>query len=232
MKKINIAIDGFASCGKSTLAKAIAAHFHYKYVDTGSMYRALALYAVRQNWLNEDGSINAQKLEKNIQDIEVDFDYNPDVKKSEVFLNGEPVEQFIRTIEIGNHASAISQLRFVRNKLQKLQKKIASKRGVVMDGRDIGTVIMPDAELKIFMTANPTIRGERRMLELREKGIESTLDEVIEAQAIRDFDDLTRKEDPLKQAEDAIVLDNSNLTEEEQFLHVIELVNSTRHSYS
>lgn len=232
MKKINIAIDGFASCGKSTLAKAIASYFHYKYVDTGSMYRALALHAIRSGWLNDDNTINATKLEKNIGDIEVDFDYNPDTKKSEVFLNNEPVENFIRTIEIGNYASAISQLRFVRNKLQKLQKKIASKRGVVMDGRDIGTVIMPDAELKIFMTANPTVRGERRLLELKEKGIESTLEDVIEAQAIRDFDDLTRKEDPLKQADDAIIIDNSNMTEEQQFQYVIELVNNTRHSYS
>ena len=224
MSKVNIAIDGFSSCGKSTIAKELAALLQYKYIDTGAMYRALALFAVRRGLLTEEGNIDIHLLESVISEAEVDFHFNGETGKSEVFLNDEPVEPFIRTLLLGNLASTISKYRFVRNKLQKLQKKIGLQKGVIMDGRDIGTVIMPHAELKIFMIADPEVRAERRMLELGEKGSEVTKEEVMEMQKIRDHEDLTREEDPLKRADDAIVLDNSYMTKEQQLNYVIELV--------
>lgn len=224
MRKVNIAIDGFSSCGKSTIAKELADLLHYKYIDTGAMYRALALFAVRNQLLNPDNTIDIQQLEEKIGLADVDFHRNKDTGKSEVFLNDEAVEPFIRTLELGNLASTISKYRFVRNKLQKLQKKIGQQKGVIMDGRDIGTVIMPHAELKIFMIADPEIRAERRMLELAEKGTIISREEVMELQRIRDHEDLTREEDPLKRAEDAIVLDNSYMSKEQQLNYVIELV--------
>jgi len=230
MPKINIAIDGFSSCGKSTIAKELAALLHYKYIDTGAMYRALALFAVRKNLMNPEGGIDIHLLEREIQHADVDFHLNKATGKSEVFLNDEAVEPYIRTLELGNLASAISKYRFVRNKLQKLQKKIGLQKGVIMDGRDIGTVIMPQAELKIFMLADPEIRAERRMLELADKGTVIAKEEVMEMQKIRDHEDLTRDEDPLKRAEDAIVLDNSYMTKEQQLNYVIELVDHIKKS--
>lgn len=224
MSKINIAIDGFSSCGKSTIAKELAALLHYKYIDTGAMYRALALFAVRNGMEKEDGSIDIQLLEQRIGEADVDFHLNKETKKSEVFLNNEAVEPFIRTLELGNQASSISKYRFVRAKLQKLQKKIGLQKGVIMDGRDIGTVIMPHAELKIFMIADPEIRAERRMLELADKGSTVTKEEVMEMQKIRDHEDLTRDEDPLKRADDALILDNSYMSKEQQLNYVIEMV--------
>jgi CMP/dCMP kinase len=224
MRKINIAIDGFSSCGKSTIAKELAALLHYKYIDTGAMYRALALFAVRKGMVNTDGSIDIHQLEHEISKADVDFHLNKETKKSEVFLNDEAVEPFIRTLELGNQASTISKYRFVRNKLQKLQKKIGLQKGVIMDGRDIGTVIMPHAELKIFMIADPEIRAERRMLELGEKGSNVSKKEVMEMQKVRDHEDLTREEDPLKRADDAVILDNSYMSKEQQLNYVIELV--------
>lgn len=224
MRKINIAIDGFSSCGKSTIAKKLAALLHYKYIDTGAMYRALALYAVRKNLMSTDGTVNIDLLENDITHVEVDFHLNTATGKSEAFLNDEAVEPYIRTLELGNLASTISKYRFVRNKLQKLQKKIGLQKGVIMDGRDIGTVIMPHAELKIFMIADPEVRAERRLLELGDKGPSVTKAEVMNMQRIRDHEDLTREEDPLKRADDAIVLDNSYMTKEQQLNYVIELV--------
>lgn len=224
MSKVNIAIDGFSSCGKSTIAKELASMLHYKYIDTGAMYRALALFAVRRNLMDAEDHIDIHLLEKEISQADVDFHLNPENNKSEVFLNDEAVEPYIRTLELGNLASTISKHRFVRNKLQKLQKKIGLQKGVIMDGRDIGTVIMPHAELKIFMIADPEIRAERRMLELGEKGDNVTKAEVMEMQRIRDHEDLTRDEDPLKRADDAIILDNSYMTKEQQLNYVIELV--------
>lgn len=224
MDKINIAIDGFSSCGKSTIAKELASRLHYKYIDTGAMYRALALFAVRNALLNDDNTIDINRLESKITEADVDFHLNVSTGKSEVFLNDEPVEPFIRTLELGNLASTISKYRFVRNKLQGLQKKIGQTKGVIMDGRDIGTVIMPHAELKIFMIADPEIRAERRMLELAEKGTIVSQDEVMEMQRKRDHEDLTREEDPLKRADDAVVLDNSYMTKEQQLNYVVELV--------
>jgi cytidylate kinase len=224
MRKINIAIDGFSSCGKSTIAKELAALLHYKYIDTGAMYRALALYAVRKGMTKPDGTIEIDELQHEIDQVEVDFHLNKETKKSEVFLNNEAVEPFIRTLALGNQASTISKYRFVRNKLQKLQKKIGLQKGVIMDGRDIGTIIMPHAELKIFMIADPEIRAERRMLELGDKGANVTKEEVMEMQRRRDHEDLTREEDPLKRADDAVILDNSYMTKEQQLNYVIELV--------
>jgi CMP/dCMP kinase len=224
MRKINIAIDGFSSCGKSTIAKELAGLLRYKYIDTGAMYRALALYAVRNGMQKPDGTIDIDALQHKIDLAEVDFHLNKETNKSEVFLNNEAVEPFIRTLELGNQASTISKYRFVRNKLQKLQKKIGLQKGVIMDGRDIGTVIMPHAELKIFMIADPEIRAERRMLELGDKGSNVTKAEVMEMQKVRDHEDLTREEDPLKRADDALILDNSYMTKEQQLNYVIELV--------
>lgn len=224
MRKINIAIDGFSSCGKSTIAKELATLLHYKYIDTGAMYRALALFAIRKRLTNPDGTIDIHQLEHEISHADVDFHLNKETNKFEVFLNDEAVEPYIRTLELGNLASTISKYRFVRNKLQKLQKKIGLQKGVIMDGRDVGTVIMPHAELKIFMIADPEIRAERRMLELGEKGSNVSKGEVMEMQRIRDHEDLTREEDPLKRADDAVVLDNSYMTKEQQLNYVIELV--------
>ncbi len=224
MPKINIAIDGFSSCGKSTIAKELAALLHYKYIDTGAMYRALALFSVRKKLMTPEGIIDIHQLERDILQADVDFHLNKETKKSEVFLNDEAVEPYIRTLELGNLASTISKYRFVRDKLQKLQKKIGLQKGVIMDGRDIGTVIMPHAELKIFMIADPEIRAERRMLELGDKGANVSKAEVMEMQRVRDHEDLTREEDPLMRADDAVILDNSYMTKEQQLNYVIELV--------
>ncbi len=212
---INIAIDGYSSCGKSTLAKALARTLGYIYIDTGAMYRAVALYAWDNGWIKSDGSID-EALLKALPELQIDFEYNKETERIEVYLNGAPVESRIRNIQIAELASRISQLRAVRNKLQELQRAIARKKGVVMDGRDIGTVIMPDAELKIFMTADPEIRAIRRYEELKAAGKETSLDEVRKNQAKRDYEDTHRAEDPLRQAADAIVLDNSKLTPSEQ----------------
>jgi cytidylate kinase len=213
---INIAIDGYSSCGKSTLAKALARTLGYIYIDTGAMYRAVALYAMDNGWVREDGSVVDDALLQALPELQIDFEYSTETQRSEVYLNGVPVESRIRNIEVAELASRISKLRAVRNKLQELQRNIARKKGVVMDGRDIGTVIMPDAELKIFMTADPEVRAIRRYQELKAAGNEITLDEVRKNQALRDYEDTHRAEDPLRKAPDALVLDNTNFTPEEQ----------------
>lgn len=223
MEKINIAIDGYSSCGKSTLAKALARALSYNYVDTGSMYRALALYALQNGFIDANGEINITEFEKVLPQIEVVFKLNPEHGKSEVFLNNASVEHLIRTVEIAGYASKISQHRSVRNKLQNIQKSMAKQKGVIMDGRDIGTVVIPDAELKIFMTADPEIRAQRRYIELKALGKETTLEEVKLTQAKRDKEDTEREEDPLRKADDAVVLDNSLLTEHEQLQFVLDL---------
>jgi cytidylate kinase len=226
LRKINIAIDGFSSCGKSTLAKALARELHYNYVDTGAMYRALALYALRNGYVDEEKNIRIAELEKVLPDIHVEFHVNPENRRSEVYLEEEAVEPFIRTIEVAEMASRISKHRAVRNKLQAIQRYMALRKGVVMDGRDVGTVVMPEAELKIFMTADPEIRAVRRFKEMQAQGKTTTLDEVRKNQAERDYEDMNRKEDPLRQADDAIVLDNSHLNEEEQLQFVLHYVRS------
>lgn len=221
---INIAIDGYSSCGKSTLAKALARTLGYIYIDTGAMYRAVALYALDHGFIHPDGTIDQEALINALPTLHIDFEYSKDTGRSDVFLNGVSVESRIRNIQVAELASRISQLRAVRNKLQQLQRAIAQKKGVVMDGRDIGTVIMPDAELKIFMTADPEIRALRRYEELKAAGKETSLEEIRNNQAKRDYEDTHRAEDPLRQAADALVLDNSALSPDEQLILALDWV--------
>jgi cytidylate kinase len=223
MKKINIAIDGHSSCGKSTLAKVIAEKFNYIYIDTGAMYRAVALYFMQNNIL-KNGVIDISKVPNALDNINVSFTFNSTTNKSETLLNEKNVEEEIRGMQVSENVSKVSQLKDVRKKLVKLQQKLGKKKGVVMDGRDIGTVVFPDAELKIFLTALPEIRIDRRYKELRAKGIEVNKEDVRKNINERDFNDQNRIENPLKKAADAIVIDNSNLSIEQQNQMAITLV--------
>ena len=223
-KKINIAIDGFSSCGKSTMAKDIAKELKYLYLDTGAMYRTVTFYAINNNIISTN-HFDKEALINELNNIDISFEYNAKDLKSDVFLNGKNVESEIRSLEVSNLVSEISQLPEVRKKMVKQQKQIAQNKGVVMDGRDIGTVVLKDAELKIFMIADAKVRAERRYKELVEKGDEVSLEEIIENINKRDYLDQNRKESPLKQAEDAVVLDNTYVTQEEQFQVVLGLVN-------
>lgn len=222
-KKINIAFDGFSSCGKSTLAKAVARELNYVYLDTGAMYRTVTLFAMMNGYIKK-GILDKQALESHLENLYVAFKYNPETMTSEAYLNGKKVEKEIRTMQVSNNVSVVSDIRAVREKLVKLQRRYAESKGIVMDGRDIGTVVLPDAELKFFMTADVDVRIKRRYDQLSEQGLEITMDEIKENIIKRDNYDTTRANDPLKQAEDAIVLDNSNLTEEEQFQFVLAQV--------
>lgn len=212
MKKIIIAIDGYSSCGKSTLAKALAKELGYAYVDSGAMYRAVALYFLNQ----EISLINKAEIEKALSEIEIEFRYNPQTQQSETYLNNVLVEQQIRSMEVSSVVSEVSAIKEVRFAMAALQRRAGLNSGIVMDGRDIGTNIFPNAELKIFMTAEPDIRAERRCLELAQKGQAEPLEKVKENLVHRDYVDTHREENPLVQANDAIVLDNSNLLPEEQ----------------
>lgn len=219
-RKINIAIDGYSSCGKSTLAKEMAKELNYIYVDTGAMYRAVTLFAL-DSGIIEDGVPDVPKLKSRLKDIEITF-VNNSKNKPEVHLNGENVESRIRQMSISNNVSAVAAIKEVRKLLVAQQQKMGEKKGVVMDGRDIGTVVFPDAELKIFMTASHEVRTERRYQELMAKGDRVTKVEVSENLKKRDHIDTTRKEDPLRQADDAVVLDNSNLSKEKQLALALE----------
>ncbi|MDR2853744.1 MAG: (d)CMP kinase [Prevotellaceae bacterium] len=214
MKKIIVAIDGFSSCGKSTIAKELAKTVNYIYVDTGAMYRAVALFAIRNAWLTTD-AIDEKALEQHLPEVRITFKSNA-AGKQETYLNGENVEQEIRTLEAAAGASRVSTLGFVRRELVRQQQLMGSEKGIVMDGRDIGTVVFPAAELKIFLTATPEVRATRRMKELQAKGEDASFEAVLANVKERDLRDTTRTESPLKQAEDAILIDNSNLTKEEQ----------------
>ena len=214
-KKIVIAIDGFSSCGKSTFAKAIAARLGYIFIDTGAMYRSVTLYALEQGAINS-GIVDEQAVEALLDQITITFRFNPQRGASDIYVNGELVEGKIRTIEVSNLVSPVSSIGKVREKLVAMQQQMGAERGVVMDGRDIGTVVFPDAELKIFMTADPKVRAERRYAELTAKGDSVSFDEILDNVISRDKADMSRAISPLRQAEDAIVLDNSYMTVEQQ----------------
>lgn len=219
-KKIVIAIDGYSSCGKSTFAKAIAAKLGYLFVDSGAMYRVVTLFALRNNLLDKE-----ELLTICLEIIDVQFVFNPDLGRSEAYLNGENVDDLIRTIEINENVSKISAIPSVRAKLCDEQQKMGLKKGIVMDGRDIGTTVFPNAELKIFMTASPEVRAERRYAELVAKGDDTTLEATKQALLDRDYQDENRKESPLRKADDAIVLDNSEMSVVEQMEWVENIIN-------
>ena len=214
--KIIVAIDGYSSCGKSTIAKALAKYAGYTYVDTGAMYRATALYASR---LLGNEAIRQEAVVPILKNIQIGFVQTEEGQH--VTLNGEDVEACIRTLEVGNMASQISTIKEVRAFLVAQQQAMGLDKGIVMDGRDIGTVVFPKAELKLFLTASPEVRAERRYQELKAKGEEPVFDEVLADVNDRDYRDTHRVESPLKQAEDAVVVDNSNMTREEQMQHII-----------
>ena len=214
-RKIIIAIDGHSSCGKSTFAKAIAARLGYIFIDTGAMYRAVALYALEHGAILS-GIADEERIEALLGEIDIDFRFNPVRGASDIYVNGDLVESKIRTIEVSNCVSAVSSIGAVRQKLVAMQQDMGRKRGVVMDGRDIGTVVFPEAELKIYMTADPMVRAERRYKELTAKGDNVTLEEIYENVVSRDKADMTRAISPLRKADDAIVLDNSHMSVEEQ----------------
>ncbi len=223
MQKIIVAIDGFSSCGKSTMAKQLAKDVGYIYVDTGAMYRAVALYCVRNGWITED-SMDVEMIEKHVHTINLLFKKRDGVL-ADIYLNGENVESQIRTLDISNGASRVSTLPAVRKELVRQQQLMGLEKGIVMDGRDIGTVVFPQAELKVFMTASAEVRAERRMLELQLKGEDVSYEEVLANVKERDFRDQNREESPLRQAEDAVLIDNSHMTIDEQQAVLMELFN-------
>jgi cytidylate kinase len=218
MKKIIITIDGWSSCGKSTLAKQLAKALNYIYVDSGAMYRAITLYFLRNHvdWTDK------KEVRKALNDISLEFVYNPKSERSEILLNGENVEYVIRDLVVAEKVSDVAAIKEVREYAVAQQQKMGVKRGIVMDGRDIGTVVFPDAELKIFMTADNAVRVERRFQELYEKNPNITIEEIRNNLELRDYIDSHREVSPLRQAEDAIVLDNTNLTEKEQFQRALK----------
>ena len=220
-KKIIIAIDGHSSCGKSTFAKAIAARLGYIFIDTGAMYRAVTLYAL-ENGAIPSGVVDEDSVVKMLGDINIDFRFNPERGASDIYVNGDMVEGKIRTIEVSNCVSAVSSIAEVRTKLVAMQQEMGLRRGIVMDGRDIGTVVFPDAELKIYMTADAMVRAERRYKELTAKGDKVTLEEIYENVISRDKADMSRAISPLRKADDAIVLDNSHMSVEEQMAWFME----------
>ena len=226
-RKIVIAIDGFSSCGKSTFAKAIAAKMGYIFIDTGAMYRAVTLYALEHGAIRS-GIVDEEAVVRLLPEMTISFRFNPERGASDIYVNGDRVEGKIRTIEVSNCVSAVSAIAEVRQKLVAMQQEMGRKRGVVMDGRDIGTVVFPDAELKIFMTADPRVRAQRRYDELTAKGDAVSLEEIEQNVRDRDYQDMHRAISPLRQAEDAIVLDNSAMTVEEQMEWVMERIEAAR----
>lgn len=223
-EKIIIAIDGHSSCGKSTMAKSLARKLGYIYIDTGAMYRAVTLYALRKGWISGNG-VDEKKIIEGVDSINISFKWDETSEKNTTFMNGENVEDEIRELEVSQYVSLVSAIAEVREEMVKQQRENGKNKGVVMDGRDIGTVVFPEAELKIFMTASPGIRAQRRYLELKEKGVDVNFEEILKNVLERDKIDSGRKVSPLKKAEDAILLDNSDLTREEQLQRVLELVN-------
>lgn len=227
MKKITIAIDGYSSCGKSTMAKDLAKEVGYIYVDTGAMYRSVTLYALRHQLFNEDGSVKTDELQQEMPNISISFKLNPTTGTPDCYLNGELVEKEIRSLEVSNHVSPIAAVPFVREALVAQQQKMGKEKGIVMDGRDIGTTVFPDAELKIFVTASSQVRAQRRFDELNAKGMPAKFEDILKNVEERDYIDTHREVSPLKQADDAIVLDNSNMTIPEQKAWLMALFEKT-----
>ncbi len=224
MKKIVIAIDGFSSCGKSTMAKALARNIGYLYFDSGAMYRAVALYCM-QNGLIEGEQINCDSLRERMKEIHITFEADPGTKDSITFLNGVNVEREIRSLEVSKFVSPIAALDFVRSEMVEQQREMGKQKGIVMDGRDIGTTVFPDAEMKVFVTASAEVRAQRRYDELTARGDTPDFNEILENVLQRDHIDQTREVSPLKKADDALLLDNSNLTREEQMQWLIDRYN-------
>ena len=222
MKKIIVAIDGHSSCGKSTMAKSLAAQVGYIYVDTGAMYRAVTLFAMRQGLFDAQGQPDAARLEALVPKIEVSFHLDPTTNLPLVCLNGEVVEEEVRTLEVSSHVSAIAALPFVREALTRQQQRMGEEKGIVMDGRDIGTVVFPQAELKVFVTASAEVRAQRRYLELTAKGQSVAFEDILRNVQERDYIDSHREVAPLRQADDALVLDNSEMTREEQMQWLLD----------
>ena len=216
MKKITIAIDGHSSCGKSTMAKELARQLGYVYVDTGAMYRTVTLFAMRHNLFLADGEVDTDALRKCMPEIEVSFRFNEETGRPDAYLNGECVEKVIRSIEVSNHVSKVAAIPFVREAMVDQQHRMGAEKGIVMDGRDIGTTVFPDAELKIFVTASSKVRAQRRYDELKEKGMPADFDEILKNVEERDYIDSHREVSPLRQAPDALLLDNSEMTIPEQ----------------
>ena len=222
MKKIVIAIDGFSSCGKSTMAKDLAREIGYIYVDTGAMYRSVTLYALRNDMFGDDGKVDEARLHDAIDNIEIAFRLNDETGRPDTLLNGECVEKDIRGLEVSSKVSLIAALPFVREKLVKEQQKLGQAKGIVMDGRDIGTVVFPQAELKIFVTASAEVRAQRRYDELMAKGMPADFEDILKNVQERDYMDSHRAVSPLRKADDAIELDNSHMTIAEQKAWLME----------
>lgn len=222
-KRLIIAIDGYSSCGKSTFAKMIAKELNYIFIDSGAMYRAVTLYCIRRNFIS-DKDVNTRGITDELGGINIDFIFNPDINGYETFMNSENVEAEIRSLEVTSHVSRISQIAEVRTRLVELQRQIGAFKGIVMDGRDIGTVVFPDADIKIFMTASADIRAKRRFDEMKAKGMEVDFEEIRRGIIARDIADENRDISPLRRAEDAIVLDNSRMTVEAQMSWVKDII--------
>lgn len=222
MKKITIAIDGYSSCGKSTMAKDLAKEIGYVYVDTGAMYRSVTLYALQHQLFNDDNSVKVDELEKEMPNIHIGFKVNAATGRPDCYLNGQLVEKEIRSLEVSNHVSPIATIPFVREALVAQQQKMGQEKGIVMDGRDIGTTVFPDAELKIFVTADSQVRAQRRYDELKQKGMPADFNAILKNVEERDYIDTHREVSPLRKAEDAITLDNSKMTIPEQKAWLME----------
>jgi len=226
-KKLTIAIDGYSSCGKSTFAKSIAKELNYIFIDSGAMYRAVTLYCMKRHFIGS-GSVDITGILDELKNINIEFVYNPETGMNDTFLNSENVEKEIRSMDVSDHVSRISQIQEVRERMVELQRKIGQNKGIVMDGRDIGTVVFPDADIKIFMTASVDIRAKRRYIELKEKGIPVDIEEVKRNIVARDIADENRDISPLRRADDAIILDNSRMTVPEQMEWVKKIIEDKR----
>ena len=229
MKKIIIAIDGFSSTGKSTLAKQLAKHLSYVYADTGAMYRAVAFFAMQKGFIGIN-FFNKEALIANLPEVKLHFEFNSELGFAEMYLNDVNIEKEIRTLEVSNFVSLVAEISEVRTKLVEQQQEMGNEKGIVMDGRDIGTVVFPNAELKIFMTASAETRAKRRFDEMKSKGQEVSFEEVLKNVEQRDYIDTHREDSPLLQADDAIEIDNSYLTKDEQFNAVLEMVDDVTKS--